>query len=354
VNGIERRYTPIHVPAAAPRGASKRAAAVQAAYAILLDRFPAQGTELSAKREASLAAIGDPGESMQRGIEWGQSVAEAILTWRSTDGFTPSPPPYLGGMETGRWRPTPPGFLPGAVPQFATMRPWGILAPDQFLPPGPPALGSDAYTNDYNEVMLMGSATSPLRTADETDACFFWESASPTALWDRVALDLSAAAGYELSDNAQLLATLNLSIADAIIACWNAKYTYEFWRPVTAIPLADTDGDDTIADPAWTPLLTTPPHPEYTSGHSSASSAAATVLADYFGDDTLVIVKTPAAAGWVRIFPSFSAAIDEVADARVFAGIHFRTACRDGRILGSNVAGFILENRMRRVHGQGE
>jgi PAP2 superfamily len=354
-NGIERRYTPIHVPAAAPRGASKRAAAVQAAYAILLDRFPAQGTELSAKREASLAAIGDPGESMQRGIEWGQSVAEAILTWRSTDGFTPSPPPYLGGMETGRWRPTPPGFLPGAVPQFATMRPWGILAPNQFLPPGPPALGSDAYTNDYNEVMLMGSATSPLRTADETDACFFWESASPTALWDRVALDLSAAAGLELSDNAHLLATLNLSVADAIIACWNAKYTYEFWRPVTAIPLADTDGNDaTVADPAWTPLLNTPAHPEYVSGHSSASSAATTVLADYFGDDTLVIVKSPAAAGWVRVFPSFSAAIAEVADARVFAGIHFRTACQDGTTLGSNVAGFILENQMLRIHGQGE
>ena len=355
VNGIERRYTPIHVEPAAPRGASKRAAAVQAAYAILVARFPAQGTELGAKRAASLAAIGEEGESMRRGIEWGQTVADAILAWRSTDGITPTPAPYLGSDEVGKWRPTPTAFAPGAVPQFATMRPWGILSPDQFLPPGPPALGSDAYANDYNEVMLMGSATSPLRTADETDACLFWESASPTALWDRVALDLSAAAGYELSDNAHLLATLNLSVADAVIACWNAKYTYEFWRPVTAIPLADTDGNDaTVADPDWTPLLTTPAHPEYVSGHSSASSAAATVLADYFGEDTLVIVQTPAAAGWVRVFPSFSAAIDDVADARVFAGIHFRIACRDGRTVGESVAGFILENRMRRIHGEGE
>jgi hypothetical protein len=355
VNGIERRYAPIHVPAAAPRGASKRAAAVQAAYAILVSMYPAQAGELGAKRDASLAAIGDGGQSMRRGVAWGQSVADAILDWRSTDGFTPAPPPYLGSDELGKWRRTPTLFLPGAVPQFATMKPWGILAPNQFLPPGPHALGSEAYANDYDEVRLMGSATSPLRTADETDACFFWESASPTALWDRVALDLSAQAGYGLSDNAHLLATLNLSIADAIIACWNAKYTYESWRPVTAIPLADTDGNNaTIADSAWTPLLTTPAHPEYVSGHSSASSAAATVLADYFGDDTLFIVQSPAAAGWVRAFSSFSSAIDEVADARVFAGIHFRTACKDGRALGSAVAAYIPENRMLRIHGKGE
>jgi PAP2 superfamily len=355
VNGVERRYAPIHVAAAAPRGASKRAAAVQAAYVILRTQFPPQADELGAKRTASLAAIGDEGESMRRGLQWGQSVADAILAWRSTDGFTPTPPPFLGGEETGRWRPTPPALASGAVPQFATMTPWGIVAPDQFLPPGPRALDSEEYAADYNETRLMGSSTSELRTADETDACFFWESGSPSHFWNRAALDLSALAGYELSDNAHLLATLNLSVADAIIACWNAKYFYQFWRPVTAIPLGDTDeNDDTIADPEWTPLLTTPAHPEYTSGHSSASSAAATVLAAYFGDDTPVLMRSPAATGWVRFFPSFSAAIDDVADARVFAGIHFRTACRDGRTLGSEVADFIMENLMGRIHGQGE
>src|SRR5262245_15490557 len=128
VNGVERRYAPIHVPAAAPRGASKQAAAVQAAYVVLLSRFPLQAADLNAKRAASLAAI-DDGQSEQRGVEWGQTVAEAILDWRSTDGITPSPPPYIGGTETGRWRPTPPLFRPGLVPQFAIMRPWGILAP---------------------------------------------------------------------------------------------------------------------------------------------------------------------------------------------------------------------------------
>lgn len=345
VNGIERRYEPIHVPAAAPRGASKRAAAVQAAYVILLARFPAQAVDLNVKRDASLADIGDGGESMRRGVEWGQTVAEAILAWRSTDGFTPPPPPFLGGNAPGQWRPTPPAFLSGAGPQFATMIPWGIQAPNQFRPAGPPALDSAQYLLGLSEVWLMGSATSALRTADQTDACLFWNSGSATYLWNRVALNLSAAQDADLSENAHLLATLNLAIADALIACWDAKYTYVFWRPVTAIQLED---------PLWTPLFATPNHPEYTSGHSSASSAAATVLADYFGDNTPFIVQSPAVPGWVRSYSSFSAAVDEVADARVFAGIHFRTACVDGAILGSTVAGFILENRMRRIHGNSE
>src|SRR5262245_47581310 len=355
VNGVERRYEPIHVPAVAPRGASKRAAAVQAAYVVLLARYPAQADDLNAKRAASLAAIGGGGQSLRRGVEWGQRVADAILLWRSTDGFTPAPPPYLGGAETGRWRPTPPAFAPGRVPQFATMTPWGIRSPVQFRPAGPPALFSQQYLLDFNETKRMGSATGPFRTADQTDAARFWESTGPTIIWDRAALRLSADRGLELSDNARLLATLNLAVADAVIACWDAKYHFEFWRPVTAIPLADDDGNPgTISDPGWTPLLPTPAHPEYPSGHSSTSGAAATVLADYFGEDTPFLLDSPAAPGWMRFYPSFSAAMDELADARVNAGFHFRTACKDGRILGGAVAEYILENRMLRIHGEGE
>lgn len=344
VNGIERRYEPIHVPATAPRGASKRAAAVQAAYVILLARFPAQAVDLNVKRAASLAAI-DEGQSKRQGVEWGQTVANAILAWRSTDGFTSPPPPFFGGLAPGQWRPTPPAFLPGAGPQFATMTPWGILASNQFRPSGPPALDSAEYLLELSEVWLMGSATSALRTADQTDACLFWNSGSATYLWNRAAIDLGEAQGINLSENAHLLATLNLAIADALIACWDAKYTYVFWRPVTAIRLVE---------PLWSPLFATPNHPEYTSGHSSASSAAATVLADYFGDNTPFMLQSPAAPGWVRSFTSFSMAVDEVADARVFAGIHFRAACVDGTNIGSTVAAYILENRMRRIHGNGE
>lgn len=350
VNGIERRYEPIRVPAAAPRGASKRAAAVQAAYVILLARFPAQAGDLNAKRNASLAAIGGGnGQSVKRGLEWGQDVAEAILDWRSTDGFTPAPPPYVGGLEPGRWRPTPPAFAAGAVPQFATMTPWGIEAPDQFRPQGPPALDSEQYYMDFMEVQMMGSAASEFRTADETEACLFAAATSGTYVWNIAAIDLGAANGFELSENARMLAMLNLSIADAVIACWDAKYFFEFWRPVTAIRLDEIDGD-----PNWTPLVVTPAFPEYTSGHSSVAGAAATVLADYFGENTPFILESQADPNWIRSYPNFSAALIEITNARVFGGIHFRTACEDGETTGSDVAAHLLDNRMQRLHGKGE
>ena len=189
VNGIERRYEPIHVPAAAPRGASKRAAAVQAAYVVLLDSVP--GPSGRPERQAGRIAGCHWGwgaiHAARRGVGTTSSPMPFSL-WRSTDGFTPAPPPYLGGNEVGRWRPTPPAFLSGRVPQFATMTPWGILSPDQFRPAGPPALSSQQYLLDFNETKLMGSVTSPLRTADQTDACRFWESQGPTLFWDRAAL----------------------------------------------------------------------------------------------------------------------------------------------------------------------
>lgn len=344
VNGIERRYEPIHVPATAPRGASKRAAAVQAAYVILLARLPAQADDLTAKRNASLAAIGS-GNSSSQGVEWGQTVAEAILEWRSTDGFTPAPPAYFGGEEPGRWRPTPPGFASGAAPQFATMTTWGIEAPDQFRPVGPPALDSLEYWLDYEETRQMGSVDNPLRSEDETDACFFWNSTTATFFWNRVALDLAAGDDADLSANARLFARLNLAVADGLIACWDAKYHFEFWRPITAIQLEEPD---------WEPLFATPAHPEYVSGHSSLSGAAAAVLVEYFGDETAFVLESQVDPQWLRYYPSFSAAMEELADARVFAGIHFRTACDDGLILGGDVAGHILDNLMGRIHGQGE
>jgi hypothetical protein len=308
---------------------------------------------LNAKRIASLAAIGDAdSESLQRGVEWGQFVAAEILDWRSTDGFTPAPAPYFGGDEPGQWRPTPPLFGPGAAPQFATMTPWGIDSHDQFRPLGPPALDSDQYLDELQETKEMGSDDSTLRTADETAACRFWAATSGTHAWNLVAIDLSADQGFDLSENARLLATLNLAIADALISCWDAKYHFEFWRPVTAIRLLDADADGNPDDPDWTPLITTPAFPEYTSGHSSLAGAAATVLVDYFGDETPFAVESP--AGEMRFYLSFSTAVEEIADARVFAGIHFRAACDDGAAAGSDVAAHILENLMGRIHGEGE
>ena len=169
-----------------------------------------------------------------------------------------------------------------------------------------------------------------------------------------MAIDLGTDCDFELSENARLLATLNLAIADAAISCWDAKYFYEFWRPVTAIRLDDADGDGNPDDPNWTPLVVTPAFPEYTSGHSSVAGAAATVLVDYFGEDTPFVLESQNETLGVRYYPNFSSALDEVADARVFAGIHFRTACEVGSLTGSDVAGYILDNLMGRLHGNDE
>jgi hypothetical protein len=357
VNGIERRYSPVHVQPNAQPGASRRAAAVQAAYATLVKLYPTQKTALEAKLAASLAAIAsdsatENGVSIARGLEWGQSVADAILAWRSTDGFTPPPPPFLGGFAVGEWRPTPPAFAPGAGPQFAYMTPWVLQVPSQFRPAGPPALTSQRYTADFNETETMGSATSLTRTADQTTACLFWNSTSASSLWNHVVLTLDNERHTTLSENARLMALLNLSIADAAITCWEAKYHYVFWRPITAIRLADTDGNpDTVADLSWTTLFATPAFPEYPSGHSTVSGAAAGVLADFFGEQTTFTVTSDVMLGVERRFASFSAALDEVTIARVFAGIHFRSACDDGRATGQAVASYVIENGLQPSNG---
>jgi hypothetical protein len=360
LNGIDRRYESIHVPPPAYHLlVSRRAAVIQAAYGILVNLFPAQQADLDAKRVASLSGIAgaaavDNSRFIQRGIKWGQHVADEIWAWRSTDGFTPAPPPYTGGLAPGQWRPTPPANLPGAGPQFATMTPWVMQSPSQFRPGGPPALDSADYAADFEETKVMGSLTSALRTADETVACNFWAASTVTYFWNSVAVSLSTARHASLSRNARLLAVLNLAIADAAIACWDAKYTYAFWRPVTAIPLADTDGNAaTIADPLWAPLLTTPNHPEYPSGHSTASGAAAEVLAAHFGDNTPFTIDSDVLLGVTRSFPSFTEALEEVKTARIFAGIHFRSACNDGQATGIKAADNVMENAMQRFHRRG-
>lgn len=360
VNGIQHRYTPLHVQPAAPPGASVRAAAVQAAYAILSRLYSSQQSTLDNERTASLAAIASSAAaansvSIARGVAWGQHVADAIWTWRSADGFTPPPAAFLGGTGVGQWRPTPPGFLAGAGPQFAYMTPWVILSPSQFRPLGPPALDSARYTADFQETKSMGSILSTLRSADQTIAAQFWAASTASYYWDKIAISLGADRHSTLSENARLLALLNVAMADAAIACWEAKYHYVAWRPVTAIPLADTDGNsDTIADPGWTPLLVTPNHPEYPSGHSTVSGAAATVLADYFGEATSFSVGSDVMTGVVRSFPNFSAALSEIKDARIFAGIHYRTACDDGQDVGIAAAQYVMSNSFQPVNGTKE
>jgi hypothetical protein len=369
VNGIEERYEPLYVKDTFPRrGAWARASAVQAAYVTLTSLFPAQAAALEADRQTSLAGIpGAQGNSMSinRGIEWGQQVAEEVMAWRSRDGLSTAPSTYTGSTAVGKWRPTPrppttPGGpeldgLNGLVPSMATTTPFVIPSPSYFRSvTGPPALASAQYAADVNEVKSVGEATSTTRTPDQTVAARFW-AGTPLAFWHRAAAAASRARRFTLSDNARLFALLSVAAADAVISGWDAKHHFEFWRPITAIRLADTDGNAaTSPQPTWTPLLTTPNYSEYDSGHQSGAGSAQYILRRYFGDGTPVEGFSEGLPDVTRSFPSFKAAADEALWSRVWGGIHFRTAMLDTRVRAESIAQYVLANAARRVDASGQ
>jgi hypothetical protein len=357
VNGIERRYTPYHVDAAAPPGASRRAAAIAAAYYTLVALFPSQKSTLDGELSSSLASLSgddeDPedSESIDRGLAWGQQVANDIQAWRSSDGFNRVVPPVTGGLAPGQWRPTPPAFQSMATPQVATMLPYAIASPSQFRPAGPPVLNSAQYAANFNEIKTLGSATSSNRTEEQTLMANYWAGNSSIS-WNRVASSLAIAHHTTLSENARLFALMNLALGDATVAGWDSKLHFMSWRPVTAIPLADSLNPDTVADPNWKPLLVTPRHPEYVSAHLIFSSASVGVLAVYFGDDTTFSLESVSLPGVFRTYNSFSSALDEITLARIYAGIHFRSACVDGRSMGTAIAQYVLEHVAQPNHGE--
>ena len=354
VNGIEPRFRPLQVRPDAPHNASQRAAAIQAAYATLLHLYPAQSATLTTRLNASLMALAstEKVESIAAGVAWGQTVADAIWTSRLTDGFAPTPPPFIGVQgvvgtpAVGAWRPTPPANAFGATPQIATMTPWVLTRPSQFRLPPPLALSSTEYAADLNEVKVMGTLSGSMRTPDQSELALFWALNTPLA-WNRIAAQISAERGLSLAENAHLFALLNLTLSDALIACWDSKYRYVFWRPITAIRAGLTATD---ADPAWVPWLDTltgtPAHPEYPSAHSSMSGAAAFILGAAFGDNTAFSLTSEVRPG-TRSYSSFSEAIAEIADARVFGGIHFRTSCLRANTLGRAVADYVSRHAMR-------
>jgi PAP2 superfamily len=359
VNGIERRFTPIYVQPKGPRSASVRAAATMAAYTILVKLYPSQRATFDSRLVDSFAAIGggptaETQAAIARGMAWGQNAADQIWDWRSNDGFTANLPPFLGGTNAGQWRPTPPAFAPGVGTNFVAMSPWVLKSPSQFRPYGPPPMGSVQYANDFNEAKIMGSASSSVRSTDQTVFSQFWNASTGPYFWNQIAVGLILSRNLSVPESARLLALMNLAMGDAIITCFEAKYHFSFWRPVTAIPAAADDGNSsTDADSTWLPLITTPAFPEYPSAHSTVSSAAATVLADYFGDNTSFSVKSDVLTDVpARAFPSFTAALAEIKNARIFGGIHFRTACDDGQALGIQVGNYILEHAIRPARGQ--
>jgi hypothetical protein len=376
VNGIDRKYTPIHVPPNAAPGASRRAAAVQAAYVMLGKHYGTGGLfvttqqgVLNARRDVALAVIAadDSAQSITDGVNWGTLVANEIWNWRLTDGFNLLPPSFLGSTAIGQWRQTPNAPAAGTstpgvgYPQYFNMPTWSGAASNQFDPGPPPAISSARYLADFNEVKTMGSQNSPLRTPDQTINALFWNSSTAPALWNHVAVSMIEARNRDRKDespnnknntlleNARLLAAVDLAIADAAIGCWTAKYTYTFWRPITAI--REDDGNAATAqDPTWAPLFATPAHPEYPSGHSCVSGAAARVIGREFGSKVPVTIESDTMLGVTREYQGVGAALEGVKEARIFAGIHFRTATEAGTTLGAAAADYLLENKFQRVN----
>jgi hypothetical protein len=344
VNGIRPRYAPYRVAPAAPRGASRAAAAAGAAYEALSALFPTQ--TFDDRLAASLARIDASARSIADGAAWGKSVADQILAWRATDGLTAVLPPYVPGTSRGDWQPTPP-FPPGAplFRQFATLIPFALASPAQLDPGPPPALTSRRYARDLAEVQDVGSATSAARSPFDTQTAIFWQADTPAAMWDRVADDLADEHPVGLVRTARVLARTDIAMADATIAIWNAKNEYDRWRPISAIAAA--------GDPGWTPLLTTPPFQEYPAAHPGVSAAAASVLAAHYGERTAFTVTAAALPGVRRDFCGFGAAARQVQDARVFGGIHFRFSTVAGARMGAEVADYVLDNLMRRQSSSG-
>jgi membrane-associated phospholipid phosphatase len=364
VEGIpDARYTFYPVPGldphAAPEHASPEAAAIAAADTTLDSLYPTQQATFDAQAQAELAQIED-GQPKANGIAWGQTVAQAVLTWRSTDGSN-AVVPYTPGTGPGVWQPTPPAFLPALGPQWPAVTPWAMTSGSQFRPPPPPALTSTAYASAFNQVKSLGGIDSTTRTADQTQIALFWKDSAGTSYsfghWNQIAEGVSMNQNLGLVDNARLFALLNISTADAVITAWDAKYTYNFWRPVTAIQFAGDSSINpaTVSDPTWTPLIVTPNFPSYTSGHSTVSSAAATILTSLFGKDYAFSATSDGLPGVTRSFNSFKAAAAEAGQSRIYGGIHFQFDNQGGLASGAALGRFVFHNFLLPVEqGDGE
>ena len=320
VNAIEPGYSVFAVtPSNVPAGASADAATVEAAYRVLIAIFPAQAAYINGQYAISIATIPDS-QSKTDGMAVGSEVAALFLASRVGDGRNATVT-YTPGSGPGAWIPTSP--VPPAAPWLAVMRPFGIESPSQFRPEAPPDLSSNEWAEDYNEVKRVGSINSAHRTPEQTTlARVFLDPRVPQVA--RTFRQLASDKGLSLRDNARLFASLYVAQGDSTIAGFNTKYHYGFWRPITAIRNGDTDGNpDTESDPAWTPLATTPNHPEYISAHAFIEGAWTEVLREFFGTKKLDLTITSTTTGTSLSFSNTDDVIKAVNDARIFAGFHY-------------------------------
>jgi hypothetical protein len=326
---------------------SKDAAAATAAYKVLVSIVPIQQPALQALYNASLAGIPD-GTAKTRGIAVGDAAATAMIAARTGDGRFGTPG-FLTGTTPGAWRPVLPAF--GNDPNAWTkdVKPFLLERASQFRSSGPYDLDSRKYARDFAEVKAMGSASSTTRTADQTQAALYWAE-NPPRTWNRIFNSLSMARGLSLSDNARLFAELYLTAADALIAMWDEKAHYSFWRPITAIREAHTDGNDaTSRDENWLPLVANPPYPEHPSGHLGLSGSICKTLQQFFGTDKLEWSDTNV-AGRTRSYSRVSDAVEEIVDLRVWSGLHFRKADEDAERIGRRIAKYRATHYFERLH----
>jgi hypothetical protein len=345
IQSIEKRYEPYHFQLKDAKG-SRTAAAVAAAHGVLVSIYPTQASTLDAKYFDYLAQHGLSGDP---GLVVGEKAAANIVPLRRA---TPSPaaPPFVGSNEIGKWRPTesfigtppaPPSFSPMVTPWLGTTEPFTLTSPRRFRAPPPPALDSARYWQDYEEVKAMGALNGSARTAQQTDLAYFYND-NFFAQWNRVLRGVAEKRIHKIGDSARLFALANMAGADALITGWDSKVTYVFWRPITAIREGANDGNPfTSADPTWQPLVNTPNYPDYTSGANSIVAAMTRSLAMFFGSDRGPFEVTslhPLAVQKTRVYARFSDAADDVVEARIYLGIHFRFADVAARRQGEKVA----------------
>jgi hypothetical protein len=345
VNAIDGTHQPYLVRLGASHFASQEAAAAAAAHEVLVKLYPSFQATLDAQLQQALAKL--PSRGKADGISIGNTVADRILALRSNDGSNTQPIPYVFGNAPGDYQSTPPNFP--KQPQFthwSRVTPFALESASQFRPGGPPRLTGDRYSDAFDQVKLLGIAGSTTATPDQALTGRFWNGAIQN-YWNEIAQTASLAHGLTTAQNARLFALLNLSFADGVIAFYDAKYTYNFWRPVTAIRAAAADGNpDTEADPNWLPEVgNTTPDPSYPGAHAVISAAGAEVLISFFHTDHLEFsVTSEVIPGVERSFITFPAAAEEATLSRIFAGVHFLFDLTTGQRLGSDIADFIVDN----------
>ena len=351
VVGVDGRYQPYSFHAHAPRGTSAQAAAVAAAHKVLVTYVPSAQAKLDEAYAASLTLLPD-GKAKTQGIAFGTRAADNLIRLRAHDGrnapilFTQPPAP-------GVWRPTLPAFAPMVSPWLGFVTPLLVRSATQFAPPPPSALTSARYTRDFNEVKAFGSATSTVRTPAQTDTALFFSS-NPLVMFNAALRDQVTLRHLDIVDAARMCAAVDMSIADTIISVWHAKYVDGTWRPITAINLADTDNNPaTDPDPSWVPLFPTPAYPEYPSGYNGFVASASRGLGNVFHTRHLRLTLTSTAApNLPRQYESGRALRQDVVNARMWLGIHFRFGDTAARDMGVRLADWTLDHYFQRVEGE--